>query len=196
MQTVQRMLDFYRPAALDRKPIDINVLIEKELSLMGRQLKDHHIQVHSKLAAHLPYVFVVGDQIQQVLLNLILNAMEAMSKNERSELFIESRTNLVGESPGAQVEIYIQDSGPGVPANERKHIFEPFVSTKAQGTGLGLAVSYGIITAHGGSLELVDYDPPATNGLLTMRKGTQPADPQPVRRGACFRVSLPVAEST
>ena len=196
MQTVQRMLDFYRPAALDRKPIDINVLIEKVLSLMGKQLKDHRIQVHLKMAAHLPYVFAVGDQIQQVLLNLILNAMEAMSKNERSELFIESRTNLVGESPGAQVEIYIQDSGPGVPANERKHIFEPFVSTKAQGTGLGLAVSYGIITAHGGSLELVDYDPPATNDLLTMRKGTGATGPQPVRRGACFRVSLPVAEYT
>lgn len=196
MQTVQRMLDFYRPTALDRKPVDINSLIEKVMSLMDKQLKDHHIQVYLKLAAHLPHVYVVGDQIQQVLLNLVLNAMEAMSSSDRGELSIETHANLAG----AQVEVYIKDNGPGVPANERKHIFEPFVSTKAQGTGLGLAVSYGIITAHGGNLELVDCDQITGRKLLTT---DQPANNHSKRKaapstnrhtGACFRLALPVAE--
>ncbi len=197
MQTVQRMLDFYRPAALDRKPVDINTVIEKVMSLMDKQLRDHHIQVYLKLAAHLPYVYVVGDQIQQVLLNLVLNAMEAMSPNGQGELFIETHANLAG----AQVEVYIKDTGPGVPANERKHIFEPFVSTKTQGTGLGLAVSYGIITAHGGNLELVDCNQLSGRNLLAdqpasnrSKQKSVPPDKQQI--GACFRLALPVAEYT
>jgi two-component system NtrC family sensor kinase len=217
MHTVQQMLDFYRPTALDRKPLDINALIKKVLSLMEKQLKDHHIQVHLKLAPRLPYVFAVGDQIQQVFLNLILNAMEAMSRatqerslatgerslNNGGELLIESSVSLSSDAlatknqpqaPVARVEIFIEDTGPGVPASERKHIFEPFVSTKVQGTGLGLAVSYGIVTAHGGSLELVEscrIDAHKSAGLAA-----DPAGQKHVSRGSCFRVSLPVAERT
>jgi len=77
-----------------------------------------------------------------------------------------------------EVEIFIEDNGPGIPQNERKNIFEPFFSTKEKGTGLGLAVSFGIITAHGGSLELLD----------TLRHGEG--------NGACFRITLPIVENT
>jgi signal transduction histidine kinase/DNA-binding response OmpR family regulator len=166
MNTVQRMLDFYRPGAVDRKPEDMNELVKRVMSLMERQFHEQGVTLHIKLARRLPQVLVVGDQIQQVFLNLILNAMEVMPAG--GELFVEVQTTK------KEVEVIIEDTGPGISASERQRIFEPFVSTKEDGMGLGLAVSYGIIAAHGGSLELA-----------------------PGRgRGACFRVSLPRGEVT
>jgi two-component system NtrC family sensor kinase len=166
MNTVQRMLDFYRPGAVDRKPEDMNELIQRVMSLMERQLHEQGISLHSKLAKRPPLVLVVGDQIQQVFLNLILNAIEAMP--DGGELYIEVQTTK------KEVEVIVEDSGPGISPGERQRIFEPFVSTKEDGMGLGLAVSYGIISAHGGNLELASG------------RG----------RGACFRVSLPRGEAT
>lgn len=106
---------------------------------------------------------VVGDQLQQVLLNLVINAMEAMP--EGGELCIETM------SGGDYIEIMVEDTGLGIPYELREKIFEPFVSTKEGGTGLGLAVSYGILSAHGGSLELIDG-----------------------RKGACFCIRIPVGD--
>jgi len=165
MHTVQRMLDFYRPGALDRKQANINDLLKRVLSLLEQQLTERGIQLHTHYSTRLPNVLVVGDQIQQVFLNLILNAMEAMPKG--GELFIETSREI------NEVVVVLRDTGPGIPEKEREHLFEPFVSTKEGGTGLGLAVSYGIIAAHGGSLDLL-------TGL---------------GRGACFKVTMPVEES-
>jgi two-component system, NtrC family, sensor kinase len=161
MNTVQRMLDFYRPGFIGRKLLDTNDLILRVLKLLERELFRQKVTVHTRLSNRLTQPMVVRDQIQQVLLNLILNAMEAMP--EGGELFIETRQRKVG------VEILVEDTGPGVLPVDRERIFEPFISTKESGTGLGLTVSYGIITAHGGTLELI-------NG-----RG----------RGACFRILLP-----
>jgi two-component system NtrC family sensor kinase len=165
MNTVQRMLDFYRPGALDRKQANINDLLKRVLSLLEQQLTERGIQLHTHYSTRLPNVLVVGDQIQQVFLNLILNAMEAMPKG--GELFIETSREI------NEVVVVLRDTGPGIPEKECEHLFEPFVSTKEGGTGLGLAVSYGIIAAHGGSLDLL-------TGL---------------GRGACFKVTMPVEES-
>ncbi len=173
MKTVQRMLDFYRPSALDRKPVDLNQLILKVLSLLDKQLSDHKISVQNKFSSQLPFVMVVSDQIQQVILNLILNAMQAMPSG--GTILINTAINPTNP---AEVEMLFQDSGPGVPPNQRKHLFEPFASTKEGGTGLGLTVSYGIITAHGGSLDLIE-DHQLTHS-----------------QGACFRVTLPITEHT
>jgi signal transduction histidine kinase len=165
MRTVQRMLEFYRPGAVDRKPVNINEVIERLLGLVGPQFTERQIQVKTKLATRLPDVMIVMDQIQQVFLNLALNALESMP--DGGTLSISSL------STKKAVDVIFEDTGPGVPESQRQHIFEPFVSTKEGGTGLGLAVSYGIVAAHGGSLELV-----AGRG-----------------KGACFRVSLPVSKS-
>lgn len=166
MHTVQRMLDYYRPAALDRKAVDLNELIQKVLALLSRQLSEANIEVKPHYSSRMKPVFVVADQIQQVLLNLCLNAMEVMP--DGGTIFIETvlRKNIV--------EIMVEDTGPGVALEQRERIFEPFVSTKEGGTGLGLAVSYGIISAHGGNLELVSAP----------------------GRGACFRITLPAGEVT
>lgn len=198
MQTVHRMLDFYRPAVLDRKPMDINALLERVISLVAKQMEDHKIRLHCNFAIKLPPVLAVSDQIQQVFLNILLNAMEAMP--EGGNIFIE--TALAGENNSSrklssenstspkEVEIFIEDNGPGISISERKHIFEPFVSTKDKGIGLGLAVSYGIITAHGGSLDLVDQQT-----QLAIRHRSEHANDL-AGKGACFRISLPISELT
>ena len=173
MLTVQRMLDFYRPVALDRKPVNVNALVHKVLTLLAPQLNNHNISIRHNLMPDLPLVLAVSDQIQQVFLNLLLNAVEAMP--DGGIVYIETDIN---PSNPREIEVLFEDTGPGISPVQRKHIFEPFVSTKERGIGLGLTVSYGIVTAHGGSLDLVDR-----------RKLS-------ASQGACFRVTLPIAEHT
>jgi two-component system, NtrC family, sensor kinase len=165
MNTVQRMLDYYRPGALDRKPVDVNNLIKNVMKLLESQISSQAVKVMTSYAPSLPLVLVVADQIQQVLLNLILNSLEAMP--DGGDLYLQT------SGFDERLEIVIEDSGPGVPAERRTSIFEPFTSTKEGGTGLGLAVSYGIIAAHGGSLDLLTG------------KG----------KGACFQISLPCGDA-
>ena len=198
MQTVHRMLDFYRPVALDRKPVDINLILDNVISLVSKQMDDHNIHLHHHFVVNLPPVLAVSDQIQQVLLNLLLNAMQAMP--DGGNIFIE--TSLVSDANSAKTEIpkqppfpkevaiFIEDTGPGIPLSERKHIFEPFVSTKENGVGLGLAVSYGIVTAHGGSLDLVDHHTQLAMKFQKDFTGGRTGN------GACFRMTLPVSEHT
>ena len=174
MATVQRMLDFYRPVRLDRKPVEINQLVRNLMRLLDKQLADERVSVKTNLALNLPAVMAVSDQIQQVLLNLMLNAMEAMKDGNAVDASrrLEIQTG-INPSNGTEIEILIEDNGPGISALQRKQLFEPFASNKEGGMGLGLAVSYGIITAHGGSLDLVE------------RSGGS-------KQGACFRITLPI----
>ncbi len=162
MSTVQRMLDFYRPGAVDRQRVTLHTLLKHVINLMQSQLEERKIRVVTGFSSKLPPILAVKSQLEQVFINLILNAYDAMP--DGGELHISARP--VRE----MVEIIFQDTGPGVPLEDRTRIFEPFVSTKKNGTGLGLSVSYGIISAHGGSLDLI-----AGRG-----------------KGACFRILLPV----
>lgn len=161
MSTVQRMLDFYRPGAVSPTEVDLHDLLLYVLNLMSKQLEKQGIQVKTDIPDNLPAVIAVGSQVQQVLINLILNSFDAMP--EGGELHIQARVAKGG------VEVLLQDSGPGIPNDHKSRIFEPFFSTKDGGTGLGLTVSYNIITAHGGVLELASDNGP----------------------GACFRIYLP-----
>ncbi|HTX89906.1 MAG TPA: ATP-binding protein [Anaerolineales bacterium] len=162
MTTVQRMLDFYRPGAVDSQRVDVVALLRHVISLLTPQLEIHKIRVSTGFSSKLPPILAVNSQLEQVFINLILNAYDAMP--DGGELRISARP--VKE----MVEILVQDTGPGIPEDIRGRIFEPFVSTKQGGTGLGLSVSYGIVSAHGGSLDLAPEKSP----------------------GACFRVMLPI----
>jgi two-component system, NtrC family, sensor kinase len=161
MSTIQRMLDFYRPGSVEPQKVDIADLIRYVIGLLSPQLEARGIKVNLSFSSRLQPILAVSSQIQQVFLNIILNAYDAMQ--EGGELTISARP--VRDT----VEIIFQDSGPGIPLEFRAKIFEPFVSSKQGGLGLGLSVSYGIIEAHGGSLDLVPDRGP----------------------GACFRVMLP-----
>ena len=112
----------------------------------------------------LPPVMAVSSQIQQVFINIILNSYDALSGG--------GEIRITGRQTSGGVEMFFQDDGPGVPGDKMTKVFEPFFSTKEGGTGLGLTVSYNIIAAHGGNLEVVSDQ----------------------GKGACFRVFLPTGE--
>jgi signal transduction histidine kinase len=162
MSTVQRMLDFYRPGAITPNKVDLQSILQHVINLMSKQFEKEEILVQVDVPENLPAVVAVDSQIQQVLINLLLNSLDAMPAGGE----IQIRAHAVKGG----VEILVQDDGPGIPNERLPHIFEPFFSTKDGGTGLGLTVSYNIVTAHGGTLELVSNN----------------------RSGACFRVYLPI----
>jgi signal transduction histidine kinase len=142
--------------------VDLSEMLQYILNLMSKQLSEANVKVTIESSGKVQSVQAVGSQMQQVFINLILNATDAMP--EGGNLKIAARPVKGG------VELIFQDTGKGIPKEKQPNIFEPFFSTKEGGTGLGLTVSYNIITAHGGTLELL-------------------TDREP---GACFRIFLPV----
>jgi two-component system, NtrC family, sensor kinase len=149
VNTVRHMLDFYRPGQREKEIVSLTGAIDRVLHLLKSQLDHQGIICELTIPEGFPSVYAVRDQVQQVFFNLILNSMDAMEPMTSGKyLWIES---LVSDG---RVCIYIEDSGTGIPDDMEVKLFEPFVSTKKNGTGLGLAVSYGIVEAHGGQLKL------------------------------------------
>lgn len=162
--TVQRMLDFYRPGTTAPKNVDLADILNHVLGLMDTQLQKNNIIVKTALPKCLPPVIAVGAQLQQVFLNLILNSYDAMLAGGRIDISARKKKDTV--------EIIFQDSGSGIELKDQASIFEPFISSKEGGTGLGLTVSYNIITALGGELAFIPND----------------------QNGACFQVTLPIGD--
>jgi len=148
IEIVRRMLDFYRPSAGQMVSVDVNRVLEDALAIAGKRLQHGGIHLHTRLATDLPSVPGVPDQLTQVFLNILINAIEAMP--DGGDLHVGT---LLSED-GEWVLVAFRDSGPGLTAEQIAHIFEPFYTTKPDGTGLGLAVSYGIIEQHGGTIEV------------------------------------------
>jgi len=144
---VQRMLEFYRSSRGGMAPTDVHTIIENVLALSSKRLQHGKITVTKKLTPDLPAINAVSDQLKQVFLNIVINAIEAMPQG--GELCIETKLN---EEDGLSVAFI--DTGVGLSEKDQENIFEPFFTTKAMGTGLGLSVSYGIIERHGGRIEV------------------------------------------
>lgn len=170
-QVVKDLLAFARRSAPERNAVDLNEIVERSLRLRGYQLTSARVQLESHLAPDLPAVEGDGRQLQQVVLNLVTNAIQAMVPQGGGTL------SVVTTRDGDDVVLDVSDSGPGVAAAVRPHIFEPFFTTKpeGEGTGLGLSVSYGIIASHGGRIRLAEG---------------------PRGRGATFQVLLPIGAGT
>jgi two-component system NtrC family sensor kinase len=145
---VQRMLEFYRSSRGGMAPTDVHTIIENVLALSSKRLQHGKITVIKKLAPDLSAINAVSDQLKQVFLNIVINAIEAMP--EGGELCIETKLNDDGDG----LSVAFTDTGVGLSEKDQENIFEPFFTTKATGTGLGLSVSYGIIERHGGRIEV------------------------------------------
>jgi signal transduction histidine kinase len=142
---VSRLLDFSRPGTEERLPVDLHDLVHEVLVLTNRQLERRRIRVET----HLSPIQTVGgspSQLKQVFLNLVLNAMESMPHG--GSITIETYAE------ESEVALSILDSGIGMDEQTIAQIFEPFYSTKGDGSGLGLSVSYGIIQGHGGRIDV------------------------------------------
>jgi signal transduction histidine kinase len=146
---IKNLLRFARQDTPQFQPVNANEAVGAALSIVDHQLSLHGIRIVRELGESLPQVNGDINQLQQVLVNLAINAQQAMA-GQRGELSVRTR------AVGGQVLIELQDSGPGISSELQKKIFEPFFTTKAagQGTGLGLSVSYGIIESHGGRIEV------------------------------------------
>ena len=148
IEIVQRMLDFYRPSRGGVVPTDVNDVVENVLALAQKRLQHSDIRIHTDLDPDLPLVPMVSDQITQVGLNVVINAIDAMPSG--GDLRLETMLSVDGE----WVMICFSDTGPGMSSEQIANLFEPFYTTKSDGTGLGLAISYGIIERHGGDIEV------------------------------------------
>jgi len=146
---VHLLLSFARPQKPERKPLSVNTLVEAVLEIVGYPLRTSNIEVVTRLAPELPLVMADENQIQQVLLNILNNARQAIEDNQP-----DGRITIITTTSGANVRISIQDNGLGIPQELLPRIFDPFFTTKGvgKGTGLGLSVCYGIIKEHGGSI--------------------------------------------
>ncbi len=160
VQIVRRMLDFYRPSSA-MQPLDVNRPVEDALAIAGKRLQQARVEVVSRLSSSLPAVRGAPNQLTQVFLNIIINALEAMP---------DGGTLWVGSAYHAerrQIVVAFRDSGPGIAPEMREHMFEPFHTSKSTGTGLGLAISYGIVERHGGMIEV--ESPPGSGTTFIVR---------------------------
>lgn len=161
---VQNLLDFARQRTPDRQHAQLAPLLERTLELHAYALRAGRIEIRLLLPTDLPPVWVDAAQVQQVLLNLTLNAIQAIrAERPNGTITISARSDAGSQFSGPVVRLRVEDDGPGVAEDVRPHLFEPFFTTKdvGQGTGLGLSVSYGIVTTHGGRLW---FEPSAAGG--------------------------------
>jgi len=137
-----------RSSPEERVPTDVNVLLEHVLTLSRNQCQDRGIEVVWNKSDDLPSLSLVPDRIQQVFLNLILNAIDAMHRGDR----LQVSTTHTHQPAG--VRVTVTDSGDGIPPDVLPHIFDPFYSTKPEGLGLGLFISQQIVKQHGGRIKM------------------------------------------
>ena len=161
-QVTKDMMDFARVRPAAKSLVDINDILQTSLRLASFDKGFQKLSIEKNLAKDLPKVFADSDQLQQVFLNLFLNARDAMP--EGGNLEIKTFQN------DLEIIIKISDSGMGINKKDLKKIFDPFFTTKSagNGTGLGLAVCYGIITAHGGKIEAIENNLNGTTFLISL----------------------------
>jgi two-component system sensor kinase FixL len=170
---VRRLRSFLAASDGERAPTDLNELVQEAVTLALADARERGVVPRFELGPDLPGVELDRVQIEQVLVNLVRNAVEAMSDGPRRELVIGTRQVSPDRVPDG-VEVTVADTGPGVSAAVRGSLFSPFVTTKPDGMGVGLAIARDIVEDHGGRLDWV----PNPGG------------------GSVFRVGLPVAAAT
>ena len=150
-EIISHLRTFGRAAPVSRAPVIIDDVIERALSLMQEQLRLRQIEVELVRSAHPAVVQANAIQMEQVFINLLSNARDALTD------FPEKRISIVTEIVGDQLHIICSDSGPGIPAGLEQRIFDPFFTTKdvGSGTGLGLSITYGIIQEHKGTISVL-----------------------------------------
>jgi PAS domain S-box-containing protein len=145
----QALRSFARQSTGERRPVGLDTVVTETLLLAGKPMSTDNVRITTALDPALPPLLGDANALQQVLLNLLTNAREAMTGG--GEIAIE--TGLDPARPG-RLRLVVADTGPGIPAAYLPHLFEPFYTTKPAGTGLGLAVSYGIVQDHLGTIDV------------------------------------------
>ena len=153
---VSRLLYFARMDNAERQPVSINSVLTETLNLLEAQAADQSVAIARDFDQRLPSISGSASALRQVFLNLATNALQAMPQGGR----LQCRTSY--ESQKRTVEVHFADTGPGISPEDRKHLFEPFFTTRPDGTGLGLAVCREFVVQHGGQIEVEAGGPGAT----------------------------------
>ena len=150
-EIISHLRTFGRTASVGREPVPINQVIERSLALMQEQLRLRQIEVQLDLSPQNPIVTGSAIQLEQVFINLLTNARDALADSPHKIIEISSAVRAEG------VDVTVSDTGPGIPKEFEQRIFDPFFTTKAvgKGTGLGLSITYGIVKDHGGAISVV-----------------------------------------
>ncbi len=176
---IARVRQLARKAPVERTPLDLRDVIAEVLALARHESAARRVTIHTELPGGLP--LVVGDrvQLQQVLLNLVVNAMDAMNPVEESKRVLVIRGHRETREGRLETVVSVQDAGTGFKPEQMNRLFEAFYSTKPQGMGMGLAISRSIIQAHGGRLWAEANQGPGATFLFSL-----PAAPEPFGEGA------------
>jgi C4-dicarboxylate-specific signal transduction histidine kinase len=147
---VRDLVDFSRPSSMQAENVQINEIIESAVGLLQHDARCRDVEFEMNLSPRLPLVSCVPDQIHQVLVNLLLNSVDAMKDEENPKVTI------VTKEQDGMAKLTVSDIGEGIKEEHKSRIFEPFFTTKevGSGTGLGLSVSHGIINKIGGSIQV------------------------------------------
>ena len=165
-EVIRRLRLLLKKGEVQRQPLDVNEVVADVMNLVRSDLVNQQVAADVELAPNLPSVLGDRVQLQQVLLNLVLNACDAMADVDSTRRRLTLATQAAS---GRQVAVEVRDAGHGIPADQISRVFDPFFTTKSAGLGLGLSVCRTIVQAHGGSLEVSSE----------------------VRAGSVFRFSLP-----
>ena len=145
---IQELLEFSKGSEPTKAPTNINEIIDKSLNILENEFLLNRVEVVRNLNPDLPDIMADGSQLEQVFVNLLINAVQAVP--EGGTVQVKSSLN----EPDSSVSIEVKDNGAGIGRKEQAKIFEPFFSTKSNGTGLGLSVSYGIVRNHQGNISV------------------------------------------
>ncbi|HKB99722.1 MAG TPA: MHYT domain-containing protein [Terriglobales bacterium] len=163
-EIIARVRLIFKKGVAQRELVDVNELIREMIILLRNEISRHSISVRTELAEALPQIMGDRVQLQQVMMNLIMNSIDAMKGVEgRRELIINSQ-----RTENDQLMVSVGDTGVGLPAQQADRIFDAFFSTKAHGTGMGLRISRSIVESHGGRLWAADNSPCGASFNLTL----------------------------
>jgi signal transduction histidine kinase len=166
-KAVRNLLSFARPPEPKMTIVDINELIGKLLDFLAPHFAKHSITAERRLAAGLPWLTLDPDLIQQALINISLNAIQAMHE-QGGKFIVETRSASTGEGVPGKIEIVFKDSGNGISVENLGKIFNPFFTTRQQGTGLGLSITQRIVEQHNGEITVASEPGKGTTFTLSL----------------------------
>lgn len=175
---LRRMRDFYRPAQQQYRYTDIHTILESVLALANKQLQHNEVTVERQWDETLPEIYVNPDYLKQVFLNFVLNAMDAMPEGGTLTITTSETTQYLEDekAPGPTLSVAFTDTGEGMDEETKSQIFEPFFTTKPDGSGLGLSISYSIIKAHQGDIEIISEVDVGTTMIIHLPFGVEKGD--------------------